>query len=224
MRPGPGRPTATLGVDLAVELVGGCGHAGVMMVSRDRVWSSATTDEVVRAGDELQHELGEGPCLDAIRFQHTVICHDLTWDQRWPRWGPQMVAEFGVQAILSLSLSTDRDTLGALNLYADHADPWSEDAITVGHMLAGQLAAAVADAPEIENRGKAIASRTVIGQAQGILMERYGINADKAFDYLRRVSQNTNRRLFAVADELVRSRRLPDAELASGLRPRDQQI
>jgi hypothetical protein len=197
------------GVDLVVELVDGRDHAGVTMASRDRVWGAATTDQVVADGDALQYELGEGPCLDAVRFQHTVISHDLAGDRRWPRWGLRMVSEYGVHGMLSLLLYTDQDTIGALNLYADRTDPWTSDAIAVAHVLADQLAVAVADGREIDHRGKAMAGRTVIGQAQGILMERFGIDADQAFAYLRRVSQDTNRKLVDLAQDLVANRCLP---------------
>lgn len=198
------------GVELVVELVDGCDHAGVTVASKAGVWSAAATDDVVRDGDALQYALGEGPCLDTVRFDHTVLSHDLVTDRRWPRWAPRIVADFGVHAMMSLLLYTEQDTLGALNLYADQTGAWDGDAIVIGHALADQLAVAVADAREIENRGRAMAGRTVIGQAQGILMERYGINAERAFDYLRRVSQDTNRKLVAVADEVVRTRVLPE--------------
>lgn len=197
------------GVELVVELIDGCDHAGVTVASRAGVWSAAATDDVVRDGDALQYELGEGPCLDTVRFEHTVISHDLITDRRWPRWASRIVAGFGVHAMMSLLLYTEQDTLGALNLYADQAEVWDADGIAIGHALADQLAVAVADAREIENRGRAMAGRTTIGQAQGILMERYGIDAERAFDYLRRISQDSNRKLFAVAEEVVRTRRLP---------------
>ena len=200
------------GVELVVELIDGCDHAGVTVASKAGVWSAAATDDVVRDGDALQYTLGEGPCLDTVRFDHTVLSHDLVTDRRWPRWAPRIVADYGVHAMMSLLLYTEQDTIGALNLYADQTEAWDGDAIAIGHALADQLAVAVADAREIENRGRAMAGRTVIGQAQGILMERYGINAERAFDYLRRISQDTNRKLIAVAEEVVRTRRLPEPE------------
>lgn len=198
------------GVELLVELVDGCGHAGVTMASRRGLWSAAATDEVVVRGDALQEELSEGPCVDSVREQHTVVSQNLAADRRWPRWAPRVTQELGVHAMLSLLLYTERDTLGALNLYADRPGAWDADAIAVGHALADQLAVAVADAREIEHRGQAMAGRTVIGQAQGILMERFDLAADQAFEYLRRISQDTNRKLVAVAEEIARTRRLPD--------------
>lgn len=199
------------GVELVVQVLEGCDHAGVSVGTRREVITAAATDDVVERGDTWQYELGEGPCLDAVRHQNTVISHDLRTDDRWPLWGPRVIAGLGINAMMSLLLYTRQDTIGALNLYADRSRAWDADQIAAAHALAGHLAVAVADAREIEGRGRAMISRTVIGQAEGIIMERFGISADRAFDYLRRISQHHNRKLIAVAEELVATRSLPDA-------------
>ena len=62
---------------------------------------------------------------------------------------------------------------------------------------------------EIDQLGMAIISRLVIGRAEGILMERLDLTADQAFDYLRRISSTTNRKLVAVASDIARTRTLP---------------
>jgi GAF domain-containing protein len=100
------------GVELVVELVDGCDHAGVTIVSRNGVTTAAASDDLVLRGDELQYGLGEGPCLDAVRAQRTVISQDLTVDHRWPRWAPQVVSTLGVRAMMSLLLYTQQDSLG----------------------------------------------------------------------------------------------------------------
>jgi GAF domain-containing protein len=197
------------GVELVVELVDGCDHAGVTIVSRNGVTTAAASDDLVLRGDELQYGLGEGPCLDAVRAQRTVISQDLTVDHRWPRWAPQVVSTLGVRAMMSLLLYTQQDSLGALNLYGHRQEAWDDDDISVAHSLAGHLAVAVADAREIQHRGRAMVNRTTIGQAEGILMERYKITGDEAFERLRRVSQDSNRKLASVAEELVLTGRLP---------------
>lgn len=201
------------GVELAVELVEGCDHAGVTLASRVAVESAAATDDVVRRGDALQYELSEGPCLDAVRRQHTVISPDLAVDVRWTSWAPRVHAELGVRAMLSLLLFTERDSLGALNLYADRVDAWTGGSVAVALSLADQLAVALADAREIEHRGRAMVGRTIIGQAQGIVMERFDLDAEQAFAYLRRISQSEHVKLLVVAEDLVRTRRIPAVDL-----------
>jgi GAF domain-containing protein len=197
------------GVELVVELVDGCDHAGVTVASAQKVSTAAASDDLVRRGDAWQYELREGPCLDTVRQQHTVICQNLTSDGRWSNWSPRVV-DLGIHAMMSLLLYTEQDNFGALNLYSEQINPWDHDRVAVAHALAGYLATAVADAREIEGRTRAMTSRTVIGQAQGILMERYNLDADRAFDYLRRMSQHSNRKLITVASELATTRRLPE--------------
>ena len=200
-----------VGVAMVVDLVDGCDHAGVTVGEGDALSSVATSDRVVLEGNLWQQELGEGPCADTVRLQQTVISHDLTVDRRWPRWAPRMV-EAGINAMMCLLLYTERDSFGALNLYGRRIGAWTRDDLTVADALAGYLAASVADAREIEHRSRAMSSRTTIGQAQGILMERYQIDAPTAFDFLRRVSQDSNRKLADIAREIVATRHVPGTE------------
>lgn len=195
-----------LGVELAVELVEGCEHASVTMVGRGRAATTAATDQVTVHGDRLQYECGEGPCLDAVHAPGPVHSLDLAREPRWPRWSPRVVAEVGVRSVLSLPLYAVGRSSGSLNLYARRPGSYTSDAVSRAEDVAAQLAVAVAAVRELEQRSTAMESRTVIGQAQGLLMERFGLDPDSAFGYLRRVSQHENRKLVEVAGELVRSR------------------
>lgn len=194
-----------------MELVEGCDHAGVTVIKSGVLSTPAASDDVVRRGDAWQYEFGEGPCVDTVHDQHTVIAQDLSADRRWPRWRPTVMEKLGINAMMSMLLYTDSDHYGALNLYADDAHAWDHRQIAVAQSLAGHLAVAVADATEIANRGRAMVSRTLIGQAEGILMERLDLDAEAAFAYLRRVSQNQNRKLVHVAEQIVATRQLPDS-------------
>lgn len=62
---------------------------------------------------------------------------------------------------------------------------------------------------QIEQLQDALGHRTTVGQAQGILMERWDIDADAAIEYLKRVSMDSNRKLVEIADEIARTRVLP---------------
>jgi GAF domain-containing protein len=205
-------PVARLqrGVELVTQLIADCDHAGVTAASRSKLSTVAASDGVVREGDAWQYELDQGPCLDAIRHEQLVISSDLTQERRWTVWAPRVVIRLKVHAMMSVQLYTHSTSFGALNLYSDRSMAWDHRQIAVAEALAGQLAVAIADAVEIENRGRAIASRTLIGQAQGILMERYGLSSDRAFAYLRRQSQESNRKLVAIAQDLVQNRTVPE--------------
>ena len=168
---------------------------------------------MVRRGDALQYQLGEGPCLDAVRSQDTVISPNLREEARWPEWTPR-ASVLGIKAMMSLWLYTSvnpygADSYGALNLYSDSIDPFGPNEYAIAHALAAQISVTLAAHREIRGRGVAMTSRTIIGQAEGILMERLGIDADQAFAYLRRVSQSENRKLIMICSEIVETRRLP---------------
>jgi len=165
---------------------------------------------VLRRIDELQFELKEGPCYDALRTHETVCSRDLAVDERWPRWGPLVAAEVGAVSIVSFRLFTTEDTLGALNLYARKVDAFDEDDVYDGYALAAHVAVALAASENVEHLETAIVNRTVIGRAEGILMERFDITPAQAFAVLRRVSQRRNVRLHRVASELVRTRQTPE--------------
>lgn len=197
------------GVRLVVQLVDACDHAGVTVSAPTFLETTASSDGIAQQGDDWQYELGEGPCLDAVRQQHTVLSQDLRSDVRWTTWGPRVVDELGVRSMLSLLLFTHKNTFAALNLYGDRTDAWDDDQLVMASALAEHLAVAAADAREIENRGRSMISRTMIGQAEGILMERFGLSADRAFEYLRRISQGNHTKLVDVAREIVETRTLP---------------
>lgn len=200
-------------VGLAVQTIDGCDFAGVSLVrSRTVIETPAYTDDLVRRGDELQYQLSEGPCLDAIWQQATVRSDDLATESRWPRWGPAVSKGLGFASTLSFQLFVAADTLGALNLYSRQPRAFDDDAVAVGLVFASHAAIALSGAQTHEGLLTAVATRTEIGRAEGILMERYRLSAQQAFEVLRRASQETNVRLRDVAAELTRTGRTPGVE------------
>lgn len=194
--------------ELAVELPG-AEMAGVSLVSGHvRIETTTATDEPAERADQLQMELGEGPLFHAIGRQVVVYLDDLADENRWPQWAARVVSELGLRSMLSYQLFTDGDVLGALNLYSCKPQAFDLDVVDTGYLFAAHVGVAVSQLKERDSLRSAIASRTLIGQAEGILMERYGLDGDAAFNALRRVSQNRNVKLREVAAELVESRQL----------------
>jgi GAF domain-containing protein len=197
-------------VAIATEILPGCDAAGVCVVYRgERVDTHATSNDALRQVDSLQHELKEGPCLDALRQQDTVQSSDLSIDERWPRWGPEVVRRLGLFSIVSYRLFSTGDNLGALNLYGKERAAFTTDDVHDGMALAAHIGVALAGAQEVENLEKARAGRTVIGQATGILMERFDLAPDRAFDVLSRLSQHRNLKLRQLAEQIVHTRVVP---------------
>jgi transcriptional regulator with GAF, ATPase, and Fis domain len=198
-------------VAIAAQILPGCDAAGVCVVHRgDRIDTHATSSDALREVDALQHELDEGPRLDALRQHDTVTSRDLSTDERWPRWGPRVAEGRGFFSIVSYRLFASGESLGALNLYGRRRSAFSTDDVHDGAALAAHVAVALAGAQEVENLEKALRGRTVIGQATGILMERFDLSPSRAFDVLSRLSQQRNVKLRQVAEQIVETRILPN--------------
>lgn len=198
--------TVNSAVALLVQNVEGCEAAGVSLVhGKGRVDTPAASAEVVVIGDQLQSELGEGPCLDTIWEQETVYVPDLATDPRWPQWGQRLVQATGVHSVLCFRLFTSADTLGALSLYASRVDGFSAQDKVEGLALATHITMAVAAAQNIDLLETSLDSRTVIAQACGMVMERFEIDSVRAFAVLTRLASNQNVKLREVAAEMVLS-------------------
>ena len=202
-------------VGLAVSTIEGCDFAGIFLVHDGTVTTPVHTDPLVAEADALQHASGEGPCLDAISHGSTFYADDLSDDARWRIFGPRATA-IGMRSLLALPLPDD-GTLGALNLYASFPRAFGAIDRARGVLLASLAALAFSSAISHEDEERraanfhaALATREMIGQAQGILMERERITADQAFDLLRRASQHLNLKLRAVAENLIKTGERPD--------------
>lgn len=206
------RERLELAVGAAVELVEPCLHAGITLFRDGECHTLAGSSEIPSMVNKLQNEMGEGPCHIPGREDETVVCTDLARDLRWPDWGRRVHVELGLGSSMSLLVLTDRDHYGTLSLYFGEPHAFGPDDLAIAQALAGHLAVSLAASREIDGLGAALASRTVIGQAEGIVMERLSVDADQALAYLKRVSSHTNTKLVQVAHELVRTRELPEAQ------------
>jgi transcriptional regulator with GAF, ATPase, and Fis domain len=200
-------------VRLAVEIVNGCEHAGILTAERrGAVRSAAATDEIVYRWHGLQDQLREGPCYDALWQHHTFCAVDMRSDTRWPNYAPKAAAA-GVGSVLGFALSVGDDSLGALDLYSAKPRAFNQRAEKIGTIFAAQAAVAMAWAKTESNLREAIASRQAIGEACGILMERYRVTADQAIVLLRRVSQAHNIKVRTLATEISRGGEIPGLDV-----------
>ncbi|SHF70820.1 GAF domain-containing protein [Jatrophihabitans endophyticus] len=189
-------------VAAAVSEVGPVEHAGITEVDHRRVYTRAASGDLVHRIDAVQYRTNQGPCLDSLREQVTVRCDDLTEETRWPKYAKAAVDE-GLRSLLSVQLFVHGANLGALNLYARDVHAFSDDDESTAMLLASHAAVAMKGNEVEVNLRTALASRDRIGQAKGILMERYKISDTEAFDLLVLASQRTHRKLRDVADELA---------------------
>lgn len=177
--------------------------AGIMRLhTRSRVETPAATTSRVDEAHQLQVKYDEGPCLDAIKGRATYRTDDASKDPRWPQWGPA-AAEIGIHSAVGVRLATKARGYGSLNIYADRPSAFTEADAQVAELLAAHATAAFASAERAEGLQTALDSRTIIGQAQGILMQKFDIDSHAAFEFLRRISQHENQKLVEVAEAVV---------------------
>jgi GAF domain-containing protein len=214
-RLGPGDLDATLGqiTEAAVELIPDVVFASITVRYDDgRIETGHATDDSLIALDEKQYVLREGPCYDAATDSAYVAVPDLESDERFPHYGPAAVAA-GVRAQAAFRLFERNGTQGALNLYSPNKGAF-ESLDDVAVLFRSQAGTAIAYAHQISSLNEALETRTTIGKAMGIVMERYQLDDERAFAFLTRLSQNRNIKLRLIAEELV-SQLADNSELAS---------
>ncbi|MFK4087162.1 ANTAR domain-containing protein [Kribbella sp. NPDC020789] len=195
-------------VDFALQALD-CSHAGVALsVGRRLLEIPAVTDPVVAEIYQFQVDGGNGPLAESLRDHSTVLIRDTVTDGRWPEWASR-VLELGVRSVLDLPLATGSATVGVLGLYSTVPDAFGADEEAIGHILARHASIAVASARHEETMAQAVDARKLVGQAMGILMERFDVDGDRAFAILKRYSQDTNTKLRDVAQQLIETRKLP---------------
>jgi len=200
--------TLELLVEAAPALVGS-GSAGVLLTRRGRLAEPGPgTEPVAEKADRLQLEFEAGPAWDAVGEMHTVHAPAVA---AYPevRWG-EAVAALGIGSALSVRLWTSEVTLGAITFYAERPRWFDENAIATAEIVGRHASIALASARNEESLHQAIDGRKLVGQAQGILMERFDLDDRRAFDVLRRYSQANNVKLIEVARLLVSTRELPE--------------
>jgi len=187
----------------AKELIAGVDIAGVLLVGKGGTHQTlAPTSDVMFKLDELQMTTGEGPCLQAALDEIVIRTDDFRNEPRFPNYAPKVV-ELGLLSALSLKLYTADRTAGALNLFGYEPRLWNSEAETIGMVLAAHAAAAILASRESEQLQSALSTRDRIGQAKGIIMERFKIDDVRAFEMLRKLSQDTNTKLVDVAHRVI---------------------
>jgi GAF domain-containing protein len=196
-------------VTLGEAYLDGCEGVSLMFIRKGGVITSpAFSSQVAYDSDQVQYATNEGPCLEAIREQRTVLIDDLATDDRWPRYREQAMA-LGVRSMVSFRLFVLGDTMGALDFYSSHPHAFDERSQLLGQVFASHAAAAVKAAIAEAGSEAALRTRDVIGQAKGVLMAHEGLTASEAFERLRELSQQRNQPLRELAEEVAATGELP---------------
>lgn len=195
-------------VAAAVALIPAAVGGGILRTEEGGGRSGHATSAEVYDLDQLQSRLGEGPSIDAADDppeNGVLLARDLAGAdaERWPRFAPRAV-ETGFRSVLSAAVTARTGGAPAtLNLYAAGADAFDDHAVVTAGLFAGHAGALLYGADQARDLGAALDSRDVIGQAKGILVERFTLDSDEAFALLVRSSQDTDVKLVDVARWLV---------------------
>jgi GAF domain-containing protein len=196
-------------VQVSGRAISGADATSITLIRDERGYTAAYDGQLAMDADELQYQRGYGPCLDAGRSGELFLVPDMGAEERWPDYAAH-ATELGVGSSLSIPLPFQGATIGALNNYARRPRAFGDSDVLLAEEVAAFVAIAVANAEataratdDVTNMRRAMASRAVIEQAKGILMERYKITPEQAFTLLTHASQRSNVKLRDVAEELA---------------------
>lgn len=203
----PGRGDEALQelVEGAVTLISGADYASVTVVTRrtGAVRTVAATGRYPRLLDAVQHAHQQGPSFAVAADRESCCVCDLAADERWPGFAPAVVAQTPIRSVMTFELFSTRETGGTITFCAVGVDVFDQHARDLGFIVAAHAAIIWSAVQRTAEFRGALARRDTIGQAKGMLMERYGLDADGAFGLLRTLSQEQNIRLHEVARRLV---------------------
>lgn len=194
---------AELAEHAAVEIPG-AQYAGVTVTRNAKhIDTPAATHKWPILLDEIQQRHREGPCLTAAWEEKTIHVADLETDERFPLYRRDALEHTPIRSVMAFQMFIAGETMGALNVYAEQPHVFGQESRDVGLVFATHSSVAWNAARRDEQFKRALASRDTIGQAKGMIMERYGVDAVQAFEVLRKLSQDSNVPLVQVASELV---------------------
>ena len=210
LRPGDLDTTLRNITAAAVEVLPGVTASSITVRHADgRLETSAPTADVLLDVDAAQYQLQEGPCYEAAVDTVHITSPNLAADERFPRYAP-VALRAGFRAQAGIRLFDTKTSSGALNLYSDTVGAF-DDLGTLSQLFAHQSAVALDYARQVDQLQEAVAARQLIGQAVGIVMERYDIDEARAFGFLARLSSHENLKLRLVAERLIRNTDEPES-------------
>jgi ANTAR domain/GAF domain len=190
----------------SVRLVPGCMHASLSALRDGKFVTLGASDDVAHQIDDLERQVGEGPCLDAILEERPQHDPDITDHATWPELAKRAMAETPVRSMLAFRLVHDGAKSGALNLFGDTPNALGEESVAQGTIMSAFASVAIAMAQErrrASNLELALDTNREIGKAVGLLMAEHNIGSEQAFEILRHASQSMNRKVRELAREIV---------------------
>ena len=201
-----GDVTATLQrmVELAVETIDGCDHAGISLTVGTETTTSAQSDDVPGRIDLIPSDGDDGSYRDDVRDHELFSSGDLSREERWQRFFAEVVASTPVRSILAMRLFVEGDTLGTLNLYAGSVDAFGDEGREVAAIFAAHAAIALQTAQREEQLAEEVVGDDVdaISRAKGLVMGERAVDEPAAQNALEDAADRSHRTVREVADEV----------------------
>lgn len=205
-------------VEHAAQLAPGAQYAALTAIDKPGLHTAAATGTYPVVLDDIQRQQSEGPGLTAAWENRRIRVNDLAADGRWPRYRSHALEQTPIRSIMSFRLFADHRSASALNFYAEQAHAFDDESVETASVVATYIALAWRALRHHEQFHSALATRDIIGQAKGTLMERFHLDAVEAFDLLARLSQQTNTKLVHVAQRLIDAEHPSPRRRASGIK------
>jgi hypothetical protein len=188
----------------AADSVPGAQYAGITVTQRRRgIETAAATHRYPVMLDEIQSRYQQGPCLAAAALQETVRIDDLVRDDRWPLYRGAALKQTPIRSLLSFGMFKEGGASAALNFYAESPNVFDDGSVNLGLLFATHAAPVWNMMRRDQQFRIALASRDIIGQAKGRLMERFDVDAAEAFERLKQMSQDANTPIAQVAQRVT---------------------
>jgi GAF domain-containing protein len=190
--------------------------AGLMLVDAEGQlrWASAS-DQTAQILEDEQERLAQGPCAVAFSQRLPAAIRDLQQEPDWQEFTQVLVSE-GISAALSVPVELDGGVIGTLDIYTGGPRDWDPSEVAALQAYAGLVASLLMAATTAQVKGRlaeqlqaALEHRWLIEQAKGVIMGREQLDAQAAFERLRRAARSSTRRLADVAKEVTAGQRLP---------------
>ena len=192
--------------DTAPRLIDGCDHASLMLLRGGQPVTAAASDDVAELIDQIEREVGDGPCLDAIKDEAVFVDADLTDGSPWPTLHARVLAETRVRGMAGIRLIDDQRKTGALNLFSDTPGTLTATSVDQAIMLVSFVSVALLAAREkrdADTLRAGLTSNREIGKAIGLMMAFHHVDDETAFSILRQASQDMNIKITEVAREII---------------------
>jgi len=187
----------------SIDAVPGAEYAGITLADRHgKLETTAATHPLVHEVDRLQYELGQGPCVDAVQGRWQPRSDDLRLDVRWPKYGP-LAADRGIVSQMGIELFDEPGLIAGLNLYSSTAGAFDDDTVEAAMLFCIQATHTLGRVMTQRQLTDAMTTRSTIGRATGVVMERFQLGPDRAFELLTRVSRMHDVTLEVLAGQIL---------------------